>query len=118
MVVEDLSCSAPLVLHRLQELRPAKVVLLGAVARGVDPPAALRRYRLDLRRRSRPIRRSLEQTVMGLVDIDHTLAMARRWGGLPVDTVVIEVEPAETGVRPRLQRGPRRLPRPDPGHGP
>ena len=32
---------------------------------------------------------------MGMVDLDHTLAMARHWGGLPVDTVVIEVEPAE-----------------------
>ena len=33
---------------------------------------------------------------MGLVDLDHTLAMARHWGGLPADTVVIEVEPGET----------------------
>ena len=33
---------------------------------------------------------------MGLVDLDHTLAGARHWGELPVDTVVIEVEPAET----------------------
>ena len=32
---------------------------------------------------------------MGVVDLDHTLAMARHWGGLPVDTTVIEVEPAE-----------------------
>ena len=48
VVVEDLSCSAPLVLDRLQELRPAKVVLLGAVARDLDPPATLRRYRVDL----------------------------------------------------------------------
>lgn len=37
---------------------------------------------------------------MGLVDIDHTLAMARHWGALPVDTVVIEVEPAEVSVGP------------------
>ncbi len=96
VVVEDLSCSAPLVLHRLQELRPAKVVLVGAVARDLDPPATLRRYRVDLAPlEAARVHRSVEESVMGLVDIDHTLAMARHWGALPVDTVVIEVEPAE-----------------------
>ena len=96
VVVEDLSCSAPLVLDRLQELRPAKVVLLGAVARDFDPPATLRRYRVDLTPpEPAAVHRSVEESVMGMVDLDHTLAMARHWGGLPVDTVVIEVEPAE-----------------------
>ena len=96
VVVEDLSCSAPLVLDRLQELRPAKVVLLGAVARDRDPPATLRRYRVDLTPpEPAAVHRSVEESVMGMVDLDHTLAMARHWGGLPVDTVVIEVEPAE-----------------------
>jgi len=98
VMVEDLSCAAPLVLHRLQELRPAKVVLLGAVARAFDPPATLRRYRLDL---TPPppdaVHRRLEESVMGMVDLDHTLAIARHWGGLPADTVIIEVEPAEAG---------------------
>jgi hydrogenase maturation protease len=97
VVVEDLSCSAPLVLHRLQELRPAKVVLVGAVARGLDPPGTIRRYPVSLTPpRPAEVHRSVEETVMGMVDLDHTLAMARHWGGLPADTVVIEVEPAET----------------------
>lgn len=97
VVVEDLSCSAPLVLHRLQELRPAKVVLVGSVARCLDPPGTVRRYPVDLTPpRPAEVHRSVEEAVMGLVDLDHTLAMARHWGGLPVDTVVIEVEPAET----------------------
>ena len=96
VVVEDLSYSAPLVLNRLQELRPAKVVLVGAVARALDPPATLRRYRLNLTPPDpREVTRSVEESVMGLVDLDHTLAMARHWGGLPADTVIIEVEPAE-----------------------
>ena len=86
VVVEDLSCAAPLVLHRLHELRPAKVVLVGAVPRDLDPPATLRRYQVEP---------SVETSAMGFVDLDHTLAMARHWGGLPVDTTVIEVEPAE-----------------------
>ncbi|HEX2048027.1 MAG TPA: SpoIIE family protein phosphatase [Acidimicrobiales bacterium] len=96
VVVEDLSCSAPLVLHRLQELRPAKVVLVGAVGRDLDPPGTIRRYRVDLAApRPAEVHRSVEEAVMGLVDLDHTLAMARHWGALPVDTVVVEVEPAE-----------------------
>jgi hydrogenase maturation protease len=95
VVVEDLSCSAPLVLHRLQELRPAKVVLLGAVGRDVDPPATLRRYRLDLTARGPSHDRGTDDLVTEMADLDHTLAMARHWGGLPTDTVVIEVEPAE-----------------------
>ena len=96
VVVEDLSCSAPLVLHRLQELRPAKVVLVGAVARDLDVPGTLRRYPVDLTPPDpREVHRGLEESVMGLVDLDHTLAMARHWGGLPADTTVIEVEPAD-----------------------
>ena len=82
VVVEDLSCSAALALHRLRELRPAKVVLLGTVATGIDPPAALRRCRLD----------------ESFADVDNAVAVARHWGGLPDDTVVIEVEPADTGL--------------------
>ncbi|HJV08964.1 MAG TPA: SpoIIE family protein phosphatase [Acidimicrobiales bacterium] len=84
VVVEILPCSAPLVLNRLQELRPARVVLLGAVARG-DDAGTVRRYRL---------------VDMSLVDLDHTLAFARQWGGLPADTVVIEVEPDEIELAP------------------
>ena len=90
VVVEDLSCSAPLVLHRLQELRPAKVVLVGAVARDFDPPATIRRYTVDLAPPAPDeLCRSVEESAMGLVYLDHTLAMARHWGGLPADTVVI-----------------------------
>jgi len=98
VVVEDLSCAVPLVLDRLQELRPAKVVLLGAVARDLDPPATVRRYRLDGTTpppAPEEVQRSIEESLTGLADLDHTLAVCRHWGGLPADTVVIEVEPAE-----------------------
>jgi hydrogenase maturation protease len=96
VVVEDLSSAALLVLHRLQELRPAKVVLVGAVPRGQDLPGVLRRYRLDPMRASpEDVRDGLQESASGLVDLDHTLAVARHWGGLPVDTVVIEIEPAD-----------------------
>jgi Ni,Fe-hydrogenase maturation factor len=85
VVVEELPCSPALVLHRIQELRPTKVVLLGAVARGDDPPGSVRRYAFH------------HATVP---DVDTSLTVARQWGGLPADTVVIEVEPADTGYGP------------------
>ena len=85
VVVEELPCSPALVLNRLQELRPVKVVLLGAVPRGDEAPGAVRRYAFH------------HATVP---DVDHRLTLARQWGGLPADTVVIEVEPADTGYGP------------------
>jgi hypothetical protein len=85
VVVEELPCSPALVLNRLQELRPLKVVLLGAVSRGDEPPGGLRRYAFH------------HATVP---DVDLSLTVARQWGGLPADTVVIEVEPADMGYGP------------------
>ena len=96
VVVEDLSYAAPLVLHRLQELQPAKLLLVGAAARGLGPPGALRRYAINLIPPGpEEVHRCLEESAQGVVDLDHTLAVARHWGGLPADTVVIEVEPAD-----------------------
>ena len=91
VVVEDLANAVPLVLDRIQELRPAKVLLLGAVSRDLDPPGTLRRYRPETTPGT-----PLELPFTAPTGIDHTLALARQWGGLPPDTVVIEVEPAET----------------------
>lgn len=97
VVVEDLPLAAPLVLHRLQELRPAKLVIVGAVPRHLDPPATVRRRLVDLSF-SDPaqIHRTLEEPMTDMVDVDHTMAVVRHWGDLPAETVVIEVEPAET----------------------
>jgi hydrogenase maturation protease len=96
VVVEDLSYAAHRVLHRLWELRPEKVVLVGAMPRATDPPGTVRRYRLDL---APPppaeVHARLGEAVGGVIDLDHTLAVVRHWNGLPEDTVVIEVEPAD-----------------------
>ncbi len=100
VVVEDLSCAAHLVLHRVQELRPAKVVLGGAAVRGA-PPGSVRRYRLDL---APPppdaVHEGLSASVNGMADLDHTLAVVRHWGGFPSDTVVVEVEPSDCSFGP------------------
>ena len=99
--VEDLACSAHLVLDRLKELRPAKVVLLGSAARGSDPPGTLRRYQLDVT--SPPpgrVHHGPTDFLGEMTDLDHTLAVVRQWGGFPVDTIVIEVEPLDCSFGP------------------
>lgn len=96
VVVEDLSYAAHRVLHRLQEIAPTKVVLVGAMPRDVDPPGTIRRYQLDL---TPPpddeVHERLGEAVGGIIDLDHTLAVVRYWGGFPADTVVVEVEPGD-----------------------
>lgn len=96
VVVEDLSYAAHRVLHRLQEARPRKVVLVGAMPRDVDPPGTIRRYQLDLTPPDdEEVADRLGEAVGGIIDLDHTLAVVRYWNGFPADTVVIEVEPGD-----------------------
>ncbi len=97
VVLEDLSYSAHRVMHRLQELMPGRVVLLGCMPRGGQPPGTIRRYTLSEQPEpdAAEVHERLGEAVGGIVDLDHTLAVCRHWGALPDDTVVIEVEPAE-----------------------
>ena len=96
VLVEDLSYAAHRVLHRLQEVSPTKVVLVGAMPREVDPPGTVRRYPLDLTPPpDEEVHKRLSEAAGGIIDLDHTLAVVRYWKGFPPDTVVIEVEPAD-----------------------
>ena len=97
VLVEDLSYSAHLVLHRLQELRPQKVVLVGAVSRGFDPPGTVRRYQLGASAAdAEEVHGSLVEAIGGRVGLDNMLSVVRHFGGLPADTVVVEVEAADS----------------------
>lgn len=96
VVLEDLSYAAHRVMHRLQELVPERVILVGAMPRDVDPPGTVRHYRLDL---TPPpddeVHARLAEAVGGIIDLDHTLAVCR-WGQVfPIDTVIIEIEPGD-----------------------
>lgn len=96
VIVEDLSYAAHRVLHRLQELEPAKVVLVGAMPREDDPPGTVRHYLLDLTPPApEEVHERLTEAVGGIIDLDHTLAVVRHWNGFPAGTVVIEVEPGD-----------------------
>jgi hydrogenase maturation protease len=94
--LEDLSYSAHRVLHTLQDYRPEKVILVGAMPRDIDPPGTIRRYKLDLTPPGdEEVADRLGEAVGGIIDLDHTLAVVRYWKGFPADTVVIEVEPGD-----------------------
>ncbi len=98
VILEDLSYAAHRVMHRLEELRPGRVVLLGCMPRGEDPAGTIRRYRLADTAPHDPaeVHERLTEAVGGIIDLEHTLAVCRYWGALPDDTVVIEVEPADS----------------------
>ncbi len=97
VVLEDLSYAAHRVMHRLLELEPRRVVLIGCMPRRIDPAGTIRRYVLG---DTEPpddaeVHDRLAEAVGGVIDLDHTLAVCRHWGVLRAHTVVIEVEPAE-----------------------
>lgn len=96
VVIEDMSYAAHRVLDRLQEVRPRKVVLVGCMPRHEDPPGTIRRYDLDLTPPSgEEAHERISEAAQGIIDLDHTLAVARYYGAFPNDTVVIEVEPED-----------------------
>ena len=96
VLLEDLSFAAHRVMHRLQEIVPTKVVLVGAMPRDIDPPGTIRRYQLDLTPPPpEEVAERLGEAVGGIIDLDHTLAVVRHFKALPEDTVVVEVEPAD-----------------------
>jgi len=96
VIIEDLSYAAHRVLHRLQELNLARVVLVGAMPREVDPPGTIRCYALDLTPPPpEEVHERLAEAAGGIIDLDHTLAVCRHWKAFPEDTVVVEVEPAD-----------------------
>lgn len=98
VVLEDLSYSAHRVMHRLEELLPARVILLGCMPRRVDPAGTIRQYMLadTPMPDEQEVHERLSESVGGVIDLDHTLAVCRYWNAFPSDTMVIEVEPAES----------------------
>ena len=103
VVVEDLSCSALLVLERLRELQPSKLIVITSRPRDEDRPGTLRRYRID----SEPpppeeVHEHLAEAVAGTIDLEQTLAIARYWCAIPSESVIFEVEPRDTHLGPGL----------------
>lgn len=102
VLVEDLSYGAIPVVHRLQEVRPDVLVLVGSRAAG-RPPGTVSRRRVDrLDRTPTELQGAVLDAGTGYVDLDLTLDVIAALEGLPPRTVTIEVEPATTGPGEQL----------------
>lgn len=102
VVVEELHYGAVAVAQRLAELEPSVFVLVGAIARGREPGAVVRRDVTPPVREPAEVQRSVQQAVTGYVDVDLIIDVAAAFGALPERTVCIEVEPATTEPSERL----------------
>ena len=98
VVVEDLSYNPIAVVQRLEDEPPerrfTRAVVVSAVERGNRPPGTVVAYRWDgLLPDDEEIQRAVTEAVTGVIALDNTLVVARHFGGLPDEIVVIEVEP-------------------------
>jgi hypothetical protein len=101
-VVEAIAEAAHRFLHRLQELRPAQLVVVGAYPRG-SAPGTLREHRLPAQPSdAAEVQARLAESLGGVVDLEHLLVVARYYDALPAATTILEVEPAVTTFDPAL----------------
>lgn len=100
--VEDLSYGAIPFVHRLQELEPDVLVLLGAVQRDREPGTVRRRVVTEVDRTPEQLQQSVGDAYVGYVDLDLATDVAQAMQVLPPRTVVVEAEPAVTGPGPEL----------------
>ncbi len=97
VVVEDLSYGAIAVMHRLVDLRPEALVLVGAAERE-RPPGTVERRRLhDPGRSPEEVQDAVAGAYTGYVNIDLLVDVASGFGVLPERTVAVEIEPAYAG---------------------
>ena len=96
VAVEEFSYGAVAVAHRLQELAPELLVLVGATTRGRPPGSVERREVTMLPRSPEEIQVAVADAVTGYIDLDLVLEVAQGLGALPPRVVTIEVEPART----------------------
>jgi hydrogenase maturation protease len=98
VVVEDLSYNPIAVVQRLEdqplEQRFARTVVVAGVERG-RMPGTVTAYRWDGALPSADeIHRAVTEAVTGVIALDNTLVVARHFGALPDEVLVVEVEPA------------------------
>lgn len=81
VVIEDLSCAPHLVLHRIQELHPATVVLIGAADRVGHDAGSVHHYRPDPDPPAPElVHDGLAAAASGMADLDHTLPWSATGG--------------------------------------
>jgi hydrogenase maturation protease len=99
VVVEDLSYNPIAVVQRLEDEPPEqrfqRAVVVAAVERDGRAPGTVAAYRWDgVLPPDEEIQRAVTEAVTGVIALDNTLVVARHFGALPDEIVVVEVEPA------------------------
>jgi hydrogenase maturation protease len=100
--VEDLSYGPVAVVHRLAEAVPPfdRLVLVGASDRGAPAPG-VRCYRYGGELPApEEVQARVAEAVTGVIDLDNLLVVARQFGALPPEVLVVEVQPRATDFGP------------------
>lgn len=109
VVVEDLHYGAVAVAQRLDELRPAALVLVSAVRRGRVAGSVERRAIEPPKLDAASVQAAVGDAVTGYVHPDLVVEVAAAFGSLPPRTVTVEVEPEVTasgeGLSPSAEAG-------------
>lgn len=100
--VEDLHYGAVAVVQRLQELRPAALLLVGAAQRGRPPGSVHRRSIEGVDLPPGELQRAVGEAVTGYVTVDLLVEVAYALEALPARTVTVEVEPELEGPAEHL----------------
>lgn len=94
--IEDLYYGAVAVAQRLQELRPAALILIGTEERGRAPGTVERRLISTVALDPESVQRAVGDAVVGYVTLDLTVEVVAGLDALPDRTIVFEVEPGRT----------------------
>jgi hydrogenase maturation protease len=97
VVVEDLSYNPIAVVQRLEDEPPDRRFERAVVVAGVDrgrAPGTVTAYRWNgVLPGDDAIHRAVTEAVTGVIALDNTLVVARHFGALPDEVIVVEVEP-------------------------
>lgn len=95
--VEDLSYGAIGVYHRVRDLDPYTLVLVGSSQRGDEPGTVRRRRVHDVDRTAAELQGAVADAGTGYVDLELAIEVLYAFEALPPRTIAIEIEPAATG---------------------
>jgi hydrogenase maturation protease len=107
--VEDLSYSPIDVMFLLQRRPPyARCIFVGAVSRG-SAPGTVRVARWDPEPEpDAAVQERVAEAVSGVISLENVLRITRRFGALPDEVTVIEIEPEDEswgdGLTPTMER--------------
>ncbi len=94
---EELHYGGVAVAQRLEVLRPARLILVSAVARGRPPGTVVRSLLVPPVLDAATVQAAVGDAVTGYVHPDLVVEIACAFGVLPPRTVLVEVEPAVVG---------------------